>query len=245
MSESASNEMVERLVMELREIYRRDPEHAAKRIELLLSERVKSIPQAQHRDVLGKIIAALESAERDVPACRDNEIAARVFGLLLGKRVDPRDLSSQTMIENLAQSLNTIFNALNELIGLINKTFSGGSELADQTIRQVIGGHIGGEENVRPLEEYLGQINHAFVATQEAFKKAAQTKVAQILHSLDPEKIAAERSGGLKIGPLRKAEDFDLLTAKIDRIRRWFESGRFMEDFLREFEKSCQTIARR
>jgi hypothetical protein len=54
--------------------------------------------------------------------------------------------------------------------------------------------------------------------------------------------VAKERGSGLKIGPLRKAEDFDILKEKIERIQRWFESGRFMEDFLREFENNCQNF---
>jgi hypothetical protein len=136
--------------------------------------------------------------------------------------------------------LNTIFNSLNELISVINMTFSGNSDTGDQTIRQFIGFHLEGGDQTQSLENYIGQINRAFLTTQKAFKKAAQNKVEQILKAINPESIAAERSGGLKLGPLRKAEDFDILTGKIERIQRWYEKGRFMEDFLREFEKNCQ-----
>ena len=81
------------------------------------------------------------------------------------------------------------------------------------------------------------------MTTQEAFKSAARTKVLQILQALDPDNIVAERSGGLKIGPLRKAQDFDILKQRIERIRKWYDSGRFMEDFIREFEKNCQSFS--
>jgi hypothetical protein len=82
------------------------------------------------------------------------------------------------------------------------------------------------------------------LTTHEAFKRAAQAKMAQVLTALDPDQVAKERGSGLKLGPLRKAEDYDILKDKIDRIQRWFDSGRFLEDFLREFEKHCQTFNR-
>jgi hypothetical protein len=64
----------------------------------------------------------------------------------------------------------------------------------------------------------------------------------QVVETLDPTQVVKERGSGLKIGPLRKAEDYDILKEKIERIQRWFESGRFMEDFLREFENNCQNF---
>jgi len=133
---------------------------------------------------------------------------------------------------------------LNRLIGIINTTFSGESQ-GEQTIRQYIGGHLEGDDQTEALEVYLGRINEAFLITQEAFKQAANAKVGQILQSLDVDNLPPERSGGLKFGPLRKAEQFEYVKEKIERIRRWFDSGRFMEDYLREFEKNCRSLARR
>jgi hypothetical protein len=45
----------------------------------------------------------------------------------------------------------------------------------------------------------------------------------------------------LKFGPMKKAEMFDIYEQRYGKIQKWFSSGRFMEDFLREFEKNCQT----
>jgi hypothetical protein len=150
------------------------------------------------------------------------------------------DLSSTDLIENLAESLNTIFNSLNQLISVINMTFTGDGS-PEETIRQVIGFRLEGDEQGRSLETYLGQISNAFLTSQQAFKEAAYAKVKQVLSALDPEALAAEAGKGLKFGPLKKAEMFDIYEQRYRKIQKWFSSGRFMEDFLREFEKNCQT----
>ncbi len=62
----------------------------------------------------------------------------RVCSLLLGRRVSMDDPSSSELLEKLADSLNTIFNTLNQLISVINMTFTGEGP-PEQTIRQVIG----------------------------------------------------------------------------------------------------------
>jgi hypothetical protein len=149
------------------------------------------------------------------------------------------DLSSSELLEKLAESLNTIFNTLNQLISVINMTFSG-EESSEQTIRQVISFRLEGEGQGRSLETYLGQISNAFLTSQQSFKEAAYAKVKQVLSVLDPEQLAQEVGKGLKFGPLKKAEMFDIYEQRYGKIQKWFSSGRFMEDFLREFEKNCQ-----
>lgn len=233
------------LIDEVRAIYAADPTGAAGRIEKHLRSKLADAPDDDARNVLEQVSGRLKAAPVGQVSSMDSELIARVFGLLIGRKVEPEDLSSAELLERLAQSLNTIFNSLNELISVINMTFSGDSDTGDQTIRQFIGFHLEGGDQTQPLENYLGQINQAFLTTQKAFKKAAQKKVEQILKAIDPKSIAAERSGGLKLGPLRKAEDFDILTEKIESIRRWYEKGRFMEDFLREFEKNCQVFGKK
>lgn len=240
-----SETAVAQMLADIRATYRADPEEAPKAIDALLKARLADYSSEQRRAILVQILNNIAPGEAPRAVETDKALLARVFGLLLGRQVAHEDLSSAEMLERLAQSLNTIFDALNQLISVINMTLSGGASAGEQTIRQFIGFHLGGDDQTQPLEDYLGRINEAFLTTQEAFKRAAQTKVAQILESLDPDTIAAERSGGLKIGPLRKAEDYDILKEKIGRIKRWFDSGRFMEDFLREFEKNCQGFNRK
>jgi uncharacterized protein (DUF2267 family) len=232
------------LAAEIRSLYADHPDKAEERIETLLQTRLSAHGAGEAKAVIRQVIGQFRKPHQ-TQATVDSQIMTRMFSLLLGRKVEPDDLSSTALLERLAESLNTIFNALNQLISVINISFSGGVQSGDQTIRQFIGFHLGGEDQTKSLEDYLGQINQAFLMTHEAFKKAAQSKVRQILHAIDPAKVATERSAGLKLGPLRKAEDFDNLKTKIERIQKWFDSGRFMEDFLREFESNCQQFDRK
>jgi hypothetical protein len=230
-------------VDEMRRIYAADPQRAAEEISAYVQACLAEIPAGERRAALEKLITGLTPAEQTQGVGNEMLVPARVFSLLLGRTVNPDEMTSGEAVERLAQSLNTIFDALNRLIGIINMTFSGDSQ-GDRTIRQFIGGHMEGDDQMQPLEAYLGRINEAFLVTQEAFKQAAKTKVGQILQTLEGDGLPAERSGMLKFGPLRKAEQFDHMKEKIERIRRWFDSGRFMEDYLREFEKNCRSLAR-
>jgi hypothetical protein len=233
--------LVNELSHEIHERFAENPPGAPQRIEALLKERLAVLTARDGSVVIKQLIRHFRKTQPETGSV-DSQTMTRVFSLLLGRKVEPDDLSSTEFLERLAQSLNTIFDALNRLISVINMSFSGASESGDQTIRQFIGFHLEGGDQTKSLEDYLGQINHAFLMTHEAFKNAARSKVEQILNAVDPSGVAAERGSGLRIGPLRKAEDFDILEGKIERIRKWFDSGRFMEDFLREFEKNCQAF---
>jgi succinate dehydrogenase/fumarate reductase flavoprotein subunit len=142
----------------------------------------------------------------------------------------------------LSESLNTVFDILNQLIQAINVTlFDTGNPEA--TIRHVIGMRMAGGDAGKSLEEYLGQIKTAFLTTQEAYKAAAQTTVERLLAELDPEAMAADDKGGFKFGRLRKGDHFDRYADTYAKCRRWFQSPRFMEDLMREFEKNCHRFA--
>jgi hypothetical protein len=211
-------------------------------VESYLIEQMAGMDDAQRIDALQNVIAGLGKT-RPLPASSgeaDEAVLSQVCSLLLGRNVTREDLASGEMLEKLAESLNTIFNTLNQLISVINMTFTGEGS-PEQTIRQVIGFRLEGEGQSNSLEAYLGQINNAFLTSQQSFKEAAYAKVKQVLGVLDPEQLAAETGRGLKFGPLKKAEMFDLYEQRYEKIRKWFSSGRFMEDFLREFEKNCQT----
>jgi PAS domain-containing protein len=229
---------IDRLANEIRNIYISDKNQSEKQIEKFLTNRFKELSGPESLDVLNKLIDEFDNRH---PIRIDNSIIPRTFSFLLGRDVSGTDLSSTELIERLAESLKTIFDSLNQLIGVINMTLTG-ETFGDQTIRQVIGFHLEGEEQTKSLESYLGQINEAFLTVQRSFKKTAQIKVGQILEEIDPDRISAQGGGGLKIGPLRKAEYYEIYEEKFRRIKKWFESGRFMEEFLREFEKNCQNL---
>lgn len=211
-------------------------------VEAYLIKQMDEMDDSQRIDALRTVIAGM--GRTCAPMASNDEtseaVLSQVCSLLLGRSVTMDDLTSSEILENLAESLNTIFNTLNQLISVINMTFTGEGS-PEQTIRQVIGFRLEGEGQSNSLETYLGQISNAFLTSQQSFKEAAYAKVKQVLAVLDPEQLAAETGKGLKFGPLKKAEMFDIYEQRYEKIRKWFSSGRFMEDFLREFEKNCQT----
>jgi hypothetical protein len=231
------------LAKQIRQIHASDRLHAQDRIEEFLESSLTGVSRDEKMRIVGELVSRFEAnrvhSAEDVTV--DREILTRVFSFLLGKKVSQADLSSAELLQRLADSLNTIFDMLNQLVSVINMTFLGQHE-GIETIRQVIGFHLEGENQSRSLESFLGQINKAFLTAQQAFKIAAEKKVKEILVELDPERIAASAGGGFKLGRLRKAESFDLYTNKFKAFKDWLESGRFREELLREFENNCQKL---
>jgi len=232
------------LTDEIRQIYGSDDLQAETLIEAFLERRLNELPAGERLTLLEKLTAEFKGASHETSGNVDvdEEFLSRVFSLLLGRKVSQADLTSTEILERLAESLNTIFDTLNELVSVINTTLTGEST-GEETIRQVIGFHVAGEDQTKSLQSYLGQIKQAFLIAQQAFKNAAHVKVNQILAELDPERISEGGRGGLKFGPLRKAEFFEIYEENFGKVKKWFESGRFMEEFLREFEKNSQKLS--
>jgi hypothetical protein len=222
-------------------LYAADPDRAEGRIESYLSDALADLPSPERDEVLGTLAAALAPAPIDASEgiSVDHDVLLRLFSFLLGKKVTSADFTSDELIERLAQSLNTIFDSLNRLVAVINWTFMGETQ-GVETIRQVIGFHLDGAEQVKSLENYLNQINTAFLAAQRASRVAAEKLVREILKELDPEAMRTASGGGLKIGRKRRANAFEVYSEKYANLSRWLEDGRFMDEFLREFERNCQ-----
>ncbi len=241
---------LEILADEVREIYNPEDAGAASLIEAHLEERLKGFPADERLAFLEKLIARFAQFDQFDKGARERsggldleeEVLSKLFSLLLGRKVSQADLSSAELLERLAASLNTIFDTLNQLVSVMNATLLGEST-GEETIRQVIGFHIEGETESQSLESYIGQIKEAFLITQQAFKNAAHAKVNEILLELDPDKISQAGGRGFRFGPLRKAEFFEIYEEKFHAFKKWFESGRFMEEFLREFEKNSQKLS--
>jgi hypothetical protein len=229
------------LASEIRRIHASSGRKAAESIEACLKNRLGSLAAEERMDTLEKLVGFFKGSTSGpaLPVDDNQEIVARLFSLILGKPVQPADLSSSELLQRLAESLNTIFDTLNRLVGLIQSTFSAQAD-PEETIRQVIGIHLEGEDRTESLEAYLGQISQAFLLAQEAFKKSGHKLIGDILDELDPAKLDRSETSSLKFGPLRKAELFDRYTRKLEQCRSWYESGRFMADLQREFEKNCQ-----
>jgi hypothetical protein len=232
---------IPKLADDIRQIYATDPLQAEPSIETYLDSRLRSFSADEKITSLEKLVNEFNGSTSTaaLDSVMVEEVLTKLFSLVLGGRISEVDLSSQELLPRLAESLNTIFDKLNQIVGLINSTFNSESE-GNQTIRRVIGDHLEGEDQLKSLESYLGQINKAFLVTQESFKAAAKKILAVILRELDPDRISKNAESGLKFGPLRKAEIFEIYENRYKICRKWFKSGRFMADFLREFEKNCQ-----
>ncbi|NMC72875.1 MAG: hypothetical protein GYA56_00675 [Geobacteraceae bacterium] len=173
------------------------------------------------------------------PPILDPEAVAGLLSLLLGKDIPSSMTDAGDAPEKFAHALNTVFDTLNRLIGVINTTFFGRRpEL--ETIRQVIGSHMGDGEGEASLTSYLEQIQQAFLIAHASFQESSREVVEEILAELAPDSCESSVSSGLKIGPLRKAEAFETYRRKYQACRRWIDSGGFTEKLLREFEKNCR-----
>jgi hypothetical protein len=234
-------EMSERI----RKIYRKDSAGAGPEIEKYIDQSSKRVSSGEKLTLPGELLHHFRTGSFSTPPEMNlnREELSRFFSLFLGTKNSAVDLTSPEAARNLAASLNTVFDTLNQIIGVINTTLSGKKgEL--ETIRQVIGSNLEeGEGN--SLQSYLNQIQEAFLVAHQAFQQAAQTKIGEILSELDPERIAASTGGGLRFGPLRKADLFDVYREKFQTCKGSFDSGRLMNDVLREFEKTCQKIYKR
>jgi hypothetical protein len=235
----------EKFAARIRKIFQEHGEQSVLPMEDYLQTELASLDAPDKMKVIKKLIEGFDASRPDAdrPSSMpiDDHVLARVIKLLLGRDISPADFNSGELLESLANSINTVFESLNQLISVINTTLVGKQD-SDQTIRQVIGYHLEGSPNTRSLESYIGQIGNAFFQSQEASKKAAHTKVMEILEELSPERIKKE-AGVSKLTPLRKSRYYEVYEEKFEKFENWFESGRFMESFLREFEKNCQKIS--
>ncbi len=238
-----SSVSIERLTDEIRTLYRSNPHRAERLMEAYLQETLKDLPPEERIALLETLIQRLDisPAPPGKEAFLQSQEFSRLLSLLLGERSSAVDLSSAELLEKLALSLNTIFDTLNEMIRLIDTTLLGKKpEL--ETIRHIIGSQLESEVQSNSLQNYLARIREAFLISHKAFQEAAQIKFGEILKELGPERFESEPIGGFKVGPLRKAELFERYKERFQTFRKWFESGRFKEELLREFEKACQRL---
>jgi hypothetical protein len=235
---------LEKWAREIRVIYRSDPSRSKADIEQYLEDVVLRKLSPSEREAILE-----ELAHQFTPPCSENESLlhresepfVEFCSLLLGERISVEDLQSEALVGRLASSLNTVFDTLNQIVRVMNSTLLGESKELE-TIRQIIGADLQGGHEGTSLQTYLNQIQRAFLVSHQAFQQAAQTTMGEILSELDPDRIATLTGGGLRFGPLRKAELFEIYQEKYRICKGSFESGRLMNDLLREFENTCQKI---
>lgn len=233
--------LIDELASNIKNLYHSDVSNAGTLIEGYLDQCLEGLGPSERLELMDKLTHEFKPVIPRKPSRLKTgpDLVARLFSLFLGKQVSEIDLSSAEFLQRLASSLNTLFDSLNELVGVINVTLLG-KQAELETIRHIIGTNLHDEVEHNSLETYLAQIKEAFLVSHQAFKKAAQTKVKEILLELDPQLIEESEPGGLKLGPLRKANLFERYQQKYQRVQKWFESGRFEEELLRNFERICE-----
>lgn len=223
----------------LKRIYAGHPETAEAAMEEYLGTELQDLAPSERLAVLARLEREF-TPEREAGALPDAEGLRRLLPLLLGRDIAAAQLQPEELFQRLAGSLNTIFTTLNELIRVINATL-GGTPEGDATIRHIIGGSLESPAEKHTIEEYLGQIRTAFLTAQQASQEAARTIAGYILTELDP-KTMNTGGGGLKLGAFKKSDAFETFEEKYARVRKWYDSERFINDFLRQFENQCRKM---
>ena len=228
---------------EIREIYNGDRSDAEPQIEKYLQQLFIGYSHAERLYTVKMIATQFKSYDHEAGKSFNIESKefSRLLFLLLGKKEFNANRSPGELTENLADSLNTIFNTINSMINVINTTLFGKNEKME-TIRGIIGSNLKEVRSDETLQDYLDQIKEAFLIAHEAFQQAAQVKIKKIFDELDPKTFSSSNKGGLKIKAFRKAESFENYENKYQVCKDWFVSGRFNKEFLREFENTCQKL---
>ncbi len=224
------------------DLYHNNRAEAGELIETFLAETLEGLGPEEKSDVLSELIQAFEPKKQIIQDTRmlENQVLTRVCCQLLGRDITKDDLEPEILLQNLSESLNTVFDALNELISVINQTLAG-KQHPDETIRQVIGYHLEADDASNSLETHIGQIKTAFVTAYESFQETTHKQVRQIIQELGPETIKKEAGFGLN--PIRGSRYFEAYELKFNKFINWVESGKFMEAYLREFERNCQEMS--
>jgi hypothetical protein len=243
MDSKTNADLLKSMANDIRILYQSDASVAERLIEGYLENRFKGYAPGKKMDFLQKLSRHFEGLPTEKPKEHtiDSEEFAGLLSLLLGDRVSHVDLSSPEQVEKLAKSLNTVFDSVNRIIRVIHRTLLGKQEELE-TIRGIISSDLAKGEETDSLQGYLDQIQEAFIVAHRAFQEAALTKVRRMLDELDPKRISSLTEGSLKFGPFRKAALFEIYEDTFQDCQGWFESGRFMEELLREFEKKCNKL---
>lgn len=239
-------------VSEIRRIFKENPAQADRRIESFFIDRLYHLDWPDRIEHLKQVKTALSgfplenktSGKNEQSGTKEDrmdelnpqsEIISRLFPMLLGRQATTTDLEPNNQLASLAKALNTIFDTLNRLILVINTTLKGTSPSSqEETIRSLIGRSVTNQSSETSMVAYLGQIEQAFLTSQQAMKSAVREVVEELLTELDPQTTESQLTG-----PLKSKKTVNALKEKHRRCRQWLASERFQKRWLRAFEKSC------
>jgi hypothetical protein len=235
--------IVETLAKEILELYRSDTSRAEALIESCLERELRSSSDDEKLAAIERLIMQFHPSNVVSATGANPELyeLSNLFSMFLGKKISDEYLLSKEFLEKLADSLNTLFNALNETVGIIDATLLG-NEADPVTIKAIISSNICGNNNTESLLNYVDKIKKAFLIAQKAFKEAAQEKFKELLAELEPDRIATMASGHFAFGPFRKADLFSVYEERHKLCQEYLESGRLMEEMLRAFERISQRL---
>ncbi len=245
-----SNSRINRLCRQIEEIYSRSPERADLLIEQLLEQETDGTEDAQKIEILKLLVGRFKpegistengTKENDIfTKDLEKKILTDLYVLLIGRDVSNIELNSVELLQRLADSINTIFDILNKLINDINTILIGSESVETKTIRKLIGTYLEAQDtDATSLENYLGQIQQAFYTAHGSFQDSAKTIVGKLLNELNPENLDKENKIS-KIDPRRKMKLYGLYELKYQKCNKWFNSNRFNQELLKEFERNCQ-----
>ncbi len=234
---------VEALSREIRKHLDPDPQKAKEAVRSVLERELGALRPEEKIKIGEEFIKEFSSAKPSPPlsGSKEGELLLELLKKVLGGKVQDPPPSSEEIVDRLSEALNTVFNSLNELIAGINTTLLG-KRMPTETIRFMIGSQLGGPKASGSIQTYIDQIKEAFSIAHQAFQDAAQTKFKEFLEELDPEGLEKSVEGGIKFGPLKKAELFEIYREKFQTLKNWLESGLLLEATMREFEKACQRL---
>lgn len=234
---------LEAMARDIRELYASNPREAEQSIMEYLNERLEGRSPEEKCAFVEEIAAQFKPLEASpaAPVEQESQALTQLLALLLGQRISSLDLSSPEISRKLAASLNTLFDSLNDLVAVMRATLLGEDQNL-QTIRHIISADLKAEKETKSLDTHLKQIKTAFLIAGEASRNAAKNETTRILRELNPDAIVSEAEKGSRFGFMRKVEHFDIYREKYDRIRKWADSERCLEDFTREFERACRQL---
>jgi C-terminal domain of Type VI secretion system FHA protein len=236
-----TKQSLENIAKEISTIYRADTANAQTLIEHYFAHELKDMSHTGKITLLQELANYFNDAveKKDGKINSESAEGIKVLSMLLGNKISlmESNLSPQEVIEKFVSSLNTIFDTLNEIVTVIHTTLSGRKDQLE-TIRKIIGSNIQNEDSAS-VQDYLQQIKDAFLIAHQAFGQAVHNKIEEMLHEFDPAHLESLTEGGLKFGPLKKAELFEIYSKRYEKCKNYFESGRLTEDFTKEFERIC------
>lgn len=229
------------LVEELRDVYLAEPAAAQEQIERLLAQRFEGLPAEERLNEIRKLkdcFGGPKNKNAAVSEGASGDDLKKFIALLLGQRVGSKDMDDRQLQEQLCGSLNSIFDSLNQLLQAMKTTFNLKDSRFEETIRHVLREQLVEENPTGSLEEYIDQIRISFFKSFDCSKAAYKAIMEKLLSEINPETLLLQTGGGIKLGPLKKAEAFDRYKILYDSLHEWYESGRGLEEYLRAFENS-------